>query len=291
MSNIKYLIITSILWCLSLLMVLAISPNNLLNTTSPISEPILLIALAIFGIQWLAFIPAYIFQTERYYDLIGSFTYITAATLAILLSDQQDPLKYALPLVIITWAARLGNFLFSRVTQQGGDDRFDRIKPNFMRFFMVWNIQGLWVFLTLACALAAISSQQHYTSNIDITTLSIGLLIWATGFGIEVIADRQKTNFKQNPDNKGKFIQSGLWSRSRHPNYCGEIILWLGVAIASSPLLSEWQWLGLISPIFVYLLLTRVSGIPLLEAKAEKIWGKSEDYQAYKANTSILWIR
>lgn len=291
MPNIKYLLLTLALWGLSLLLGVALNPIEPPANTSQINNPILLVALVIFGIQWLAFIPAYIFQTERYYDLIGSVTYITAAILAISLAGQEEPLKYTLILTITIWAVRLGSFLFLRVMQQGGDDRFDRIKPNFMRFFMVWNIQGLWIFITLACALAAIGSQQRYDSNTDILIFCFGLLIWAVGFSIEVIADRQKSNFKKDPSNKGKFIQTGLWSRSRHPNYCGEIILWFGVAIAASPLLSGWQWLGLISPIFVYLLLTRVSGIPLLEAKAEKNWGEDEYYLAYKANTSILWLR
>jgi steroid 5-alpha reductase family enzyme len=116
----------------------------------------------------------------------------------------------------------------------------------------------------------------------------VGFLMWVFGFAIEVSADAQKSRFNANPDNKGKFIQTGLWSRSRHPNYFGEIMLWVGIAVIALPVLHSWQWVALISPIFVTLLLTRVSGVPLLEKKADKKWGGQEDYEAYKKRTPTL---
>ena len=84
------------------------------------------------------------------------------------------------------------------------------------------------------------------------------------------------------------FIQTGLWSRSRYPNYFGEIVLWVVVMIIALPVLQGWQWVALISPVFVTLLLTRVSGIPLLEKKADQKWGRQEDYEAYKKHTPVL---
>lgn len=101
----------------------------------------------------------------------------------------------------------------------------------------------------------------------------IGFLIWVFGFAFEVIANSQKRKFSADPQNKGRFIQTGLWSRSRHPNYFGEIMLWLGIAIIALPVLQGWQWVALISPVFVTLLLTRVSGVPMLEKKADTKWG------------------
>jgi steroid 5-alpha reductase family enzyme len=116
----------------------------------------------------------------------------------------------------------------------------------------------------------------------------IGFLAWVFGFVIENAADSQKSRFNADPNNKGRFIQTGLWSRSRHPNYFGEIVLWVGVAIIALPVLQGWQWVAIISPIFVILLLTRVSGIPLLEMKADEKWGGREDYEAYKKSTPVL---
>jgi steroid 5-alpha reductase family enzyme len=116
----------------------------------------------------------------------------------------------------------------------------------------------------------------------------VGFLLWILGFGIEVIADRQKSKFRADPQNAGKFINTGLWSWSRHPNYFGEILLWIGVAVITIPVLSGWQWLTLISPIFVAILLTRVSGIPILESLADEKWGGQAEYENYKGKTSLL---
>jgi steroid 5-alpha reductase family enzyme len=102
------------------------------------------------------------------------------------------------------------------------------------------------------------------------------------------IADRQKSAFKAQPENKDKFITSGLWSWSRHPNYFGEIVLWFGVTIIALPVLQGWQWVTLISPIFIVILLTKISGVNLLEARADEKWGGQKDYETYKAKTPVL---
>lgn len=238
-----------------------------------------------FLLNWLAFIPAYIFQTEKFYDLIGSLTYISVTSFALLFSENQDLRSILLTGLVIIWAVRLGTFLFRRIHADGGDDRFDKIKPNFLRFLNVWSIQALWVVFTAAPVFIAISALK--SQNIGIFAI-IGGLVWLIGFTIEVVADYQKSKFRKNPENKKKFINIGLWSRSRHPNYFGEIILWVGVMIITFPVLQGWQWIALISPIFVIFLLTRVSGIPLLERKSDKKWGGQEDYENYKKNTPVL---
>lgn len=112
--------------------------------------------------------------------------------------------------------------------------------------------------------------------------------MWLIGFSFEVIADRQKSAFNEDPANKGKFIATGLWAWSRHPNYFGEIVLWLGIAVIAYPALSGWQLATLISPVFVFVLLTRISGIPLLDARARKKFGSDEGYANYRARTSTL---
>lgn len=241
-----------------------------------------------FLIQWLAFIPAYFLQTEKFFDLTGSITYISVIIVAFFFSASADSRSFLLSALVVIWAVRLGSFLFNRIKKAGKDDRFDRIKPSFVRFLNVWTVQALWVTFTISAALAAITTT--YRKELDGFAVA-GLLIWAFGFAIEVIADFQKNRFNANPDNKGKFIQTGLWSRSRHPNYFGEIILWIGVTVIALPVLQGWQWVTLISPVFVALLLTRVSGIPLLEKKADEKWGGQEDYESYKKRTPPLLPR
>jgi steroid 5-alpha reductase family enzyme len=244
----------------------------------------LLVGLA-YLIQWLVFIPSYLLQTEKFFDLTGSITYISVITIALFFSIGADGRSILLWALVVIWAIRLGTFLFRRIKKAGKDDRFDEIKPSFILFLNVWTIQGLWVTFTMAAALVAITTTNR--KELDLFAL-VGFLVWALGFSIEVIADSQKSRFSANPDNKGKFIQTGLWSRSRHPNYFGEIVLWIGVAVIAIPVLQGWQWIALISPVFVTLLLTRVSGVPLLEKKADEKWGGQEDYEAYKKRTPVL---
>jgi steroid 5-alpha reductase family enzyme len=179
----------------------------------------------------------------------------------------------------------LGTFLFRRIQKAGEDRRFREIKTSFPRFLIAWTLQGLWISFSLAAALAVITSSIER----ELETFAIlGLLVWILGFGIEVVADRQKSKFKNNPENEGKFIQNGLWSWSRHPNYFGEIVLWIGIAIIAIPVLSGWQWVTMISPVFITFLLTKISGVPMLEKRADEKWGGQDDYEKYKASTPVL---
>ncbi len=244
----------------------------------------LCVALA-FVIQWVAFIPAFLKKTEAFFDLTGSVTYLTVVLTAVALNPTVDARALLLLVMISVWAIRLGTFLFKRIRSAGEDRRFREIKRSFARFLMSWTLQGLWVTLSVAAALAAITSVTKV--GLGIFAL-VGFLIWLVGFALEVIADWQKSKFKAAPENAGKFINVGLWSWSRHPNYFGEIVLWIGVAIIALPVLSGWQWLTLISPLFIYILLTRISGVPMLEARADEKWGGQVEYEAYKAKTSVL---
>lgn len=238
-----------------------------------------------FLVQWLAFIPAAIGSTDRFFDAVGSATYISVTIALLVLAPQADLRRLVLSAMVVIWALRLGTFLLLRNIRSSGDDRFDEIRRDPMRFFSVWTIQGLWVSLTAAAAWIAISSAA--STPID-WMLWLGAGVWAIGFGIEVIADWQKSRFKQQPQHSGQFIRSGLWSVVRHPNYLGEILLWIGVFIAAAPSLLGWQWVAVLSPVFVVILLTKVSGIPLLEAKAERKWGEDPEYQAYVSRTPRL---
>ena len=284
-TNLTSLVIFPILVLVGFLVALAGSQGGV--TLGSLPAFAIVVGLA-FVIQWLVFIPAYAFQTEKFFDITGSITYITVTGVALYSSRDSVPLdarSILVAMLVIVWAARLGTFLFSRIQKTGKDDRFDEIKPDFFRFLNVWTIQGLWITFTAAAALVAITSSAR--KDLDVFAI-VGTLVWVIGFAIEVSADAQKSRFNADPANKGKFIRTGLWSRSRHPNYFGEIVLWIGIAIIAIPVLQGWQWVAMISPLFVTLLLTRVSGIPLLEKKADKKWGGQADYEEYKKNTPVL---
>jgi len=244
--------------------------------------------LLIFYIQWISFIPAFIFQTEKFYDLTGSITYLTTVFTALYITDSGNISDYVIVSCVAIWAIRLGSFLFMRIHKAGEDRRFRDIKPNFTRFFMTWTLQGMWVSMCLLCVLTALSS---YSGIIVNNIFYIGLMIFISGFIIEVLADHQKTVFRKNIDNKDKFISSGLWAYSRHPNYFGEILLWLGIAVMSFSSLEGFQYFTLISPIFVYILLVYISGIRMLENQANKKWGHLDSYKEYLKNTPRLFFR
>jgi steroid 5-alpha reductase family enzyme len=216
-----------------------------------------LCGLLAFAINWLAFIPSAIAQTEHYYDLVGGLTYITVTVVAILLSTELDLRSTIVAGMVLVWSVRLATFLFRRISKAGKDSRFDTIKTRPVSFLMAWTIQGLWVLLTAAAALAVISGGNREPLGV---IGYLGIAIWLVGFLVEVVADRQKSRFKSDPVNEGRFINVGLWAWSRHPNYFGEIVIWIGMAVIALPVLQGLQWATLISPLFVIFLLTKVSG-------------------------------
>ena len=238
-----------------------------------------------FLIQWVAYIPAYTFQTEKFYDLTGTLTYLTVVWFTYMLSNSAAEPKIGnliLASLISIWAVRLGSFLFLRIHKAGEDKRFRKIKPSPSQFFMTWTLQGLWVSLCSMCALTAISSEVGVITNIF---FYIGFALFLIGFSIEIVADNQKNTFRSLEENKDKFITSGLWAKSRHPNYFGEIMLWTGIALIALPSLSGTQYLTLISPVFTYILLVHISGVRMLEDMGNKKWGHLEEYKNYKDKT------
>ena len=252
---------------------------------------VLRVVILAFIIQWIAFLPAYIFQTEKFYDLTGSLTYLSVIWYSLTSSSNYfanlNVANIIIVLLITLWAVRLGSFLFIRIHKDGEDKRFRTIKPSVTQFFMTWTLQGLWVSLCSMCALTAISSDSGIVIN-ALFYLGLGLFIF--GFVTEVIADKQKTAFRSIPENRDKFIITGLWAKSRHPNFFGEIVLWTGIAVISFSSLTGLQYLTLISPVFTYLLLVYVSGVRMLEAQADKKWGDNEEYIKYKTETPVLMI-
>ena len=242
-------------------------------------------ALGIFGVQWIGLIHARLFETEHYFDLVGSLTYITVTVFAVQQAAEIGLRQEIIAGVVIVWAARLGPFLFRRIQKAGEDRRFRKIKLSTPRFLLTWTLQGTWVFLTAGAALAAIMTSN--TAPLG-TVFYVGAAMWVLGFAVEVIADSQKSAFKADPANENKFITTGIWARAQHPNYFGEILLWAGVAVMALPSLSGSAMIFLISPVFVAVLLTRISGVPLLRKTAGARWGDDPEYQAYLKNTPLL---
>ncbi|MCX7607628.1 MAG: DUF1295 domain-containing protein [Anaerolineales bacterium] len=251
--------------------------------------PVFALAIGLaFVINLLAFVPAFLLQTEIFFDLTGSLTFLVVlafVVLAVWRLAPPDARAWLSVALTITWAIRLGVFLTLRIRRTGKDARFDELKRSLLRFLLTWMMQALWVSFTLAPVLVMLTTQNR--KPFDGFAL-LGLLLWVVGFLIEVVADVQKIRFCADPSNQGKFIQTGLWSRSRHPNYFGEILLWLGMTTIALPVLQGWQWVVALTPLFVALLLIRISGVPLLERRAEERWGALLEYQEYKRRTPLL---
>ncbi len=242
----------------------------------------------IFVIQWLAYIPAFLFKTEKFYDLTGSLTYITAILFALYSTNTPQNLDLGsliIGIAIILWAIRLGSFLFMRIHKDKKDGRFDSIKTSFSQFFMTWTLQGMWVFICSSAALVAIANPTGVPVN---SVFIIGLALFILGFVVEIIADNQKSAFRSIPENKDAFINEGLWARSRHPNYFGEITLWTGITVMGISTFEGMNYLALFSPIFSYLLLNYVSGVRMLEHRGQKKWGHLDAYKTYKESTPKL---
>ncbi|MFK7918548.1 MAG: DUF1295 domain-containing protein [Ilumatobacter sp.] len=245
-------------------------------------------ALLAVGINLVAFVPSWRAQTEKYFDLTGSLTYITVTGFALALSNRGEATSWLLAALVVVWAGRLGTFLFKRISADHVDRRFDKIKVNPALLLRTWALQGLWVTLTALAAWTAITSADE--APFGVLTV-IGLIVWVLGFGIEVKADTEKSAFKKDPANDTRFISTGIWAWSRHPNYFGEITLWIGVALIAVPAFDGAEYVALISPLFVALLLIKVSGIPLLERRGKKRWGDDPEYQAYCENVPVLVLR
>tara|TARA_A100001388_G_scaffold58139_1_gene40082 strand:+ start:350 stop:1204 length:855 start_codon:yes stop_codon:yes gene_type:complete len=250
------------------------------------SELVVKTAWYVLVIHWLAFIPALIFKTEKFYDLTGSICYAFSAIYVYLQSYGMFlSLSFFISLAILIWTLRLGSFLLKRVMDAGEDKRFRTIKTNPTQFFMTFNLSALWVVICSLCALTAVSNGVLEVKPI----FYMGLLIFIIGFLIEVIADNQKTAFRAVPENANSFITTGLWSVSRHPNYFGEVTLWLGIAMMSLPYLEGVQYWTLISPIFSFVLIYFVSGVRMLEARANVKWGENKEYLDYVKKTPIFF--
>jgi steroid 5-alpha reductase family enzyme len=247
-----------------------------------------LIALGIsVAINAIFFLFAALLRTDKVTDLSYSLSFIVMAVVLLLMGGQITTLPVLCTVLILAWGVRLGTYLLARILKTGVDHRFDDMRDHPLRFARFWVLQAVtvWVVMLPAIRLFAIHGP---TALSPVSVVGAGL--WCIGFLVEVVADSQKSAFKNNPANRDRFISSGLWRYSRHPNYLGESLLWWGLFIVMVPAFSGWDFLVAIGPLFLTLLLLFVSGVPLLEKSADRKYGQDPAYQEYRRRTSIFLL-
>lgn len=243
-----------------------------------------------FGIHYLVFFCyALPFQSEKFYDFTGMIAFISVDIFSFFYRKQsfKNTRNVILFFCVLFWTLRLGLFLFWRILQHGGiDSRFNKFKGRFFNFLMLWTMSGQWVFFCMIPVF--IVNKNGYDDNLYATDI-VGYTLFIIGWIIEIVSDVQKTMFKADVKNKGKFINTGLWKLSRHPNYFGDIMLWLGIAIVCVSVVEKGtDWLLFVSPFWTFCLLTFMSGIPASEAAFKSKYKDVEGFKEYLDNTPIL---
>ncbi len=217
-------------------------------------------------------------------DIIWGFGFVLVAWASFVTGDGYDARKWLITLLASAWGLRLSIYLFIRNHGKGEDYRYRAMRkrwgPRFpvISLVTVYGLQGLLMFvISMPLQVAQLSGMPDHLTVLDYA----GAAIWLVGFAFESIGDLQLARFKADPANAGKVMNRGLWRYTRHPNYFGDAVLWWGLFVIA---LARWEnALVVFSPIAMTILLTRVSGVPLLEASLKR---RREGYAEYVANTS-----
>eukprot|EP01018_Ginkgo_biloba_P036885 Gb_31395 [translate_table: standard] len=242
-------------------------------------------ALVTVAYQLTFFVITAALKFDKVTDFAGGTNFVILALLTAILKGTWHFRQVILTLFVVIWGLRLALFLLLRILQWGEDRRFDEIRGDLTKLTVFWSFQVVWVWtVSLPVTIVNASEQNPSVEPRDI----IGWIMWLVGFSIEAVADQQKLQFKNDPTNTGRWCNIGLWRWSRHPNYFGEILLWWGVFVASTPLLEGTKWLVVVGPIFLTFLLLFLSGIPMVEDSADKRYGGISEYRQYKTKTSPL---
>ncbi|KAH9763533.1 S5A REDUCTASE domain-containing protein [Citrus sinensis] len=221
------------------------------------------------GVPFLRLLEAYLFNVTK------CSTVILSSPVSLGIPFQCNQMFHSYPLLSS----------MARILNWGEDRRFDEMRSNLGKLAIFWIFQAVWVWtVSLPVTVVNASDRDPSVQAVDV----IGWIMWSVGVSIEAIADQQKLSFKNSPENRGKWCNVGFWKYSRHPNYFGEIFLWWGIFVASTPVLDGAEWLVILGPIFLTLLLLFISGIPLLEESADKKFGNMPAYRLYKKTTSPL---
>lgn len=238
-------------------------------------------------INMVVFLFAYRWQSDKLTDITYSLTFVVLVTYCILKASELSFYKWLVFFLVFIWAVRLGGFLLYRITQMGHDSRFDKIRINFWRFFRFFIIQGVGAWLIALPAMVAILYNAPNSDGLPGITIA-GIILAFAGLILEVVADAQKSRFKNREGQSGKLFTGGLYRLVQYPNYTGEILFWLGIFISLTPDLYGLNWFVVIGPLTIIALLVFVSGIPYLEAGRHKKYGSDPYYQEYSRATSKL---
>lgn len=253
-----------------------------------------------FLLQLIFFVVAFSFKTDKVTDLSFSLSFFLIGIISYYFVYSKNLITFILLLALSIWAVRLGIYLLVRIINMKIDHRFDNMRNSFVKFGAFWILQAITVWIVILPVLSVFSFKpngEEVGTELSLGFISIaGIIIWILGFVIETVADVQKYKFKKVAQNKDKWIQTGLWAYSRHPNYFGEILIWWGIFLIGLPLIlqqSMWHFLSVISPLYISYMLIFISGVPLIEKKYDVKYQNNPDYAKYKATTSklILWFK
>jgi len=218
-------------------------------------------------------------------DFAWGLGFIVVAISALFRGAFFDTRQLITTALICMWGLRLATHIYLRNKGKEEDFRYQAMREKWGKYTSVMSF--LQVFLPQWIFLLAISFSIviiNATRGPSISYLDyLGISIWTIGFLFESISDNQLYQFKKDKKNKGKIMTCGLWKYSRHPNYFGEALLWWGIFLIALP--HPYGIYTIISPIFIFFLLLKVTGIPLLEKK----YKDDEKYQKYAEKTSVFF--
>jgi len=217
-------------------------------------------------------------------DIGWGVGFLVVWAVTFLLEPGGTPVQLLAGGLVAAWGLRLSGHIYFRNRGRGEDFRYAQWRREWGRAFalrsylQVFLLQGLFLLLV---AMPVILVNRSPSGSIGGPAVS-GAVIWLIGFVFESFGDAQLRRFKKNPANRGRIMTRGLWRYTRHPNYFGESLMWWGLFLVGLSVAGGWA--GLVSPLLLTLLLTRVSGIPLLEKK----YRGNPEFEEYARRTSAF---
>jgi steroid 5-alpha reductase family enzyme len=245
--------------------------------------PVLWTLAVSLAVQALFFAVAAALKTDKVTDLSYGLTFVILALALLFTSGDAGGPALVLALMVVLWGVRLAGYLVYRIMRIGRDARFDGIRERFWAFARFWLLQGVAVWVIMLPVTLWFSRPGPWD-----WLMAPGAGAWLAGLVIETTADFQKFREKSRPGGSNRWVASGLWRYSRHPNYFGELLCWWGVFLFAAGNLEGWSWLAVAGPISITALLLFVTGIPTLEASALRKWGSDPAYAEYRRRTRLL---